>query len=149
MSFWNSKATIKYLTFDRFIGGPMDGVTDAPFRKLVREFSPGALLYTEIRHVACIASEAGGLKALKFDQSERPLNFQVSAHDTLLVEQVCEKILAAGVDCVDLNIGCPAKNVVGSGAGSALMADLPRLKEVVHVMRTCFQIPFTVKMRAG
>ncbi len=149
MSFWNSKATIRHLTFDRFIGGPMDGVTDAPFRKLVREFSPEALLYTEIRHAACIVSEVGGLKVLKFAQSERPLNFQLATHDTEFLEQACEKILAVGVDCIDLNIGCPAKNVVGSGAGSALMSNLPQLKKVVQVMRKCLPIPFTVKMRAG
>jgi len=149
MNYWNEKITIGNLSFPRFIGGPLDGITDSPFRKLVREFSRDELLYTEMRHVGCIANQTGGAKALKFEQLERPINFQVAANAIKFIEPACEKILAAGVDIVDLNIGCPAKNVVSSGGGSALMADIPRLKEVVTLLRKSLPIPFTVKIRAG
>jgi len=53
------------------------------------------------------------------------------------------------VDCIDLNIGCPAKNVVKSGSGSSLMADLPRLKEILTTFRKLIPTNFTVKIRAG
>ncbi len=149
MSFWQEKIKIGNREFPRFIGGPLDGITDSPFRKLVREFSPSELLYTEMRHVACVAHDKSGEKALKFEQIERPLNYQISANALTNIEQACEKILARGVDCIDLNIGCPAKNVVGSGSGSALMADLPRLKAIVTLLRKSIPIPFTVKIRAG
>lgn len=149
MNYWESKIKIANLEYPRFIGGPLDGITDSPFRKLVREFSPEELLYTEMRHVACIANVTGGKKALNFEQSERSLNYQVAANSTRFIPEACEKILATGVDMVDLNIGCPAKNVVGSGSGSALMADLPRLEEIVKLFRKTLQLPFTVKIRAG
>jgi len=149
MSYWETKIKIGNLEYPRFIGGPLDGITDSPFRKLVREFSTEELLYTEMRHVACISNPTGGKKALNFEQMERALNYQVAANSTNFIELACEKILAAGVDIVDLNIGCPAKNVVGSGSGSALMADLPRLEQIVRLFRTCLPIPFTVKIRAG
>ncbi|MDR3550595.1 MAG: tRNA-dihydrouridine synthase [Candidatus Babeliales bacterium] len=149
MSYWSGKIKIGDKEYPRFIGGPLDGITDAPFRKLVREFSPQELLYTEMRHVACVSNPTGGAKALKFEQMERPLNFQVAANSINFIEQACEKIVAAGVEMVDLNIGCPARNVVGSSSGSALMADLPRLKDIVTLFRKVLPCPFTVKMRAG
>lgn len=149
MSFWQEPIIIGNKAYPRFIGGPLDGITDSPFRKLVREFSKEELLYTEMRHVGCVAHDKAGLKTLVFEQLERPLNYQVAANSTNFIQQACEKIMHAGVDMVDLNIGCPAKNVVSSGSGSALMADLPRLKDILTAFRAHLSIPFTVKMRAG
>lgn len=149
MSFWQEKIKIGNYLFPRFIGGPLDGITDSPFRQLVREFSADELLYTEMRHVGCIANQKGALKALNFDQFERPLNFQVAANKLDFIEAACDKILASGIDMIDLNVGCPAKNVVSSGSGSALMADPTRLKEILTLFRKRLPIPFTVKIRAG
>ena len=150
MSYWQNKFKIGTKEYPRFIGGPLDGITDSPFRKLVRQCSLENLQYTEMRHVACVAHDKGGTKALVFDQIERPLNYQVAANDIVYIPKACEKILAAGVDCVDLNVGCPAKNVVRSGGGSSLMADPARLKLILTELRRCLpNIPFTVKIRAG
>lgn len=149
MSYWQEKVKIRNLSFPRFIGGPLDGITDSPFRQLVRDFSTEELLFSEMRHVATIANDVGGAKALKFSQLERPLNFQVAANKLDFIDIACEKILAAGVDIVDLNAGCPANNVVGSGGGSCLMGDLPRFKAIVTKFRAALPIPFTVKIRAG
>lgn len=149
MGFWQEKLKIKDLSFPRFISGPLDGITDSPFRQVVREFSPNNLIYSEMRHVACLANEACRAKALRFEQCERPLNFQITANSTKDIELVIEKILASGVDMIDLNIGCPAKNVVKNLSGSALMADMVTLENVLILIRKLLPIPFTVKMRAG
>lgn len=149
MSFWQEKVRIGTREYPRFMGGPLDGITDSPFRMLVREFSKDELLYTEMRHVGCVAQDVNHLKALVFNQSERPLNYQVAANSTDFIEKACEKIIAAGVDAIDLNIGCPARNVVCSGSGSALMADPERLKSILKLFRKTLSIPFTLKMRAG
>jgi len=150
MSYWQEQVIIRNLSFPRFMGGPLDGITDSPFRQLVRDFSKDELLYTEMRHVACVANKKGGEKALAFLQSERPLNFQVTTNGIQCITKACEKIIAQGVDSVDLNIGCPARNVVGSGSGSALMADVVLLKKVLELFRAQLKdLPFTVKMRAG
>ncbi|MDZ4097155.1 MAG: tRNA-dihydrouridine synthase, partial [Methylophilaceae bacterium] len=110
MNFWHDKIKIKNLSFPGFIGGPVDGMTDSPYRQLMRELSPQALLFTEIRHVRSVAHEQGGARALNFQMHERPLNFQFTANSEEGIERACEKVLEKGVDCVDLNIGCPAKN---------------------------------------
>lgn len=149
MSFWHEKIKIGDTYYPRFIGGPLDGITDSPFRRLVREFSQEELLYTEMRHVACVANDKGGMKALAFEQWERPLNYQISANKIEFIKPACDRILQAGVDAIDLNIGCPAKNVINSGSGSALMADLPRLERLLKELRALIPLPFTVKIRAG
>ena len=149
MSYWKEKINIGGKEFPRFIGGPLDGITDSPFRKLVREFSKDALLYTEMRHVACVAHDKGVARSLNFDQSERPLNFQFTTNGTALIQEAVKKVLEVGVDAVDINIGCPAKNVVKSGSGSVLMSEEKLLEDVLKTFRSILPIPFTVKMRAG
>jgi len=149
VNFWKETFRIGNRDIPRFIGGPMDGFTDSPFRAMVRQFSPKELLYTEITHVGNLAFAPYEQSTLRFKAAERPLNFQITANTEDYLEHVCKKILLAGADMVDLNIGCPARNVVGSGSGSALMADIPRLKCILKKLRSCLPIPLTVKMRAG
>ena len=149
MNYWHEYIKIGNLSFPRFIGGPLDGITDSPFRRLVRDFSQEELLYSEMRHVGSVANEKGGVKALEFDQMERPLNFQFAANKIDFIERAVEKVLQRGVDMIDLNIGCPAQNVIGSGSGSALMADIPRLTLILKEFRRVTPVPFTVKIRAG
>lgn len=150
MSFWQERLKIGSLEVPRFIAGPLDGITDSPFRRLVREFSPEELQYSEMRHVACVAHDKGGKRSLNFDVNERPLNYQIAAGSTEYVEKALERIIEKGVDAIDLNVGCPAKNVISNGSGSALMTDLPRLKSIVTLIREkTGSLPFTVKIRAG
>jgi len=149
MDFWHTKLHLGSLSIPRFIGGPVDGVTDPPFRKIVRWFSKEALLFTEMRHAAQVAHPSCGFKTLRFCQSERPLIFQFSANTVEPIEEACRRVLEVGVDAVDLNIGCPSRNVTGSGSGSALMADPERLAAILKKFRSSLPIPLTVKMRAG
>lgn len=149
MSYWQESIIIRNRAYPRFIGGPLDGITDSPFRQLVRDFSKDELLYTEMRHVACVANAKIGPQALAFEPLEQPLNYQISANKLEFLEPAIEKILARGVQMVDLNVGCPAKNVVQSGSGSALMADPERLEKLLCRLRELLPVAFTVKIRAG
>lgn len=151
MDYFKNNVQIKHLSFPRFISGPLDGITDSPFRQLVRDFSTEELLYTEMRHVRSIVTPKGGALALDFKQFERPLNFQVSANSPEFVAPACERIIQAGVDMIDLNAGCPARNVISSRCGSALMADPERLEKILKEFRRVIpdHIPFTIKIRAG
>ncbi|MBP6869604.1 tRNA-dihydrouridine synthase [Candidatus Babeliales bacterium] len=149
MNFWQEDIKIGNVSVPRFIGGPLDGITDAPFRQLVRQFSQRELLYTEMRHVRSILTPIGGKMALNFEQMERPLSFQVSASSDDYIQAACEKIVEAGVDIIDLNVGCPAKNVISSCCGSALMAHPDQLEKILKTFRASLNIPFTVKIRAG
>jgi len=150
MCYWQEKLKIKNLEFPRFIGGPLDGITDSPFRKIVRQFSKEELLYTEMRHVACVASERGDNRSTQFEQFERPLNYQFAANKIEFIDKACDRVLQKGVDCIDLNLGCPSKHLISSGSGSALMGDLSKLKEIlIYFRKKLKDIPFTIKIRAG
>lgn len=149
MSYWQEYITIGNLKVPRFMSAPLDGITDSPFRQLVRRYSKDALLYGEMRHVGCVANDKGVKRSLDFLQMERPFTYQVSANTLEFIEKAFERIVAAGVDAIDLNVGCPAKAVIKSGCGSCLMADLPRLEMLLKKMRSCIDIPLTAKIRAG
>jgi tRNA-dihydrouridine synthase B len=147
--YWQGTIAIGPYAFPRFIASPLDGVINAPYRQVIRLFSPQALLYSEIRHVASIMhTQPEQWRPLA---NEYPLNFQLTAENDELIEAVCERVLTQGIKMVDINIGCPARNIIrqGSGAGSALMGDLPRLKKVITAFRKHLPVPLTVKMRAG
>jgi len=148
-TYWHQTVSIGPYSFPRFIGAPLDSITDSPFRQLVRQFSTQELLYTEMRHVGSIAADKDGTRTVRFESWERPLNYQVAANSIDFIDAAIDRILAAGVDIVDLNVGCPARNVIGSGSGSALMADIPRLTLILKRMRAKLSIPLTIKIRAG
>lgn len=148
-TYWQETVSIGPYKFPRFMGAPLDNITDSPFRQLVRQFSKDELLYTEMRHVGSVAADIDGKRTVRFEQWERPLNYQVAANGIEYIDAAIERIIEAGVDIIDLNVGCPARNVIGSGSGSALMGDLPRLELILKHLRKKIAIPFTIKIRAG
>jgi len=149
-NFWQEKITIGNLSFPRFMAAPLDGVTDSPLRQLIREFSPEALLFSEMRHVACVANEKDQ-KSVLHKQFEKPLAFQVTANTLDFIDVAVEKILAQKFDMINLNAGCPSRVVIRSGSGSALMGDRLRLESILKriYQLVAGKIPFTLKMRAG
>lgn len=149
LQYWKDSVVIRSQVYPRFIGAPLDGVTNVPFRKTIRLFSPAVLLYTEMCHADTIVQ--GDYREWALDSSDIPVNFQVAAADETYIMKVCERLVEAGITMVDLNIGCPAGSVVkdGKGAGSALMGDITRLRHVVRMFREHLSCILTVKMRSG
>lgn len=149
-SFWQSKIKIGKQEYLRFMSAPLDGITDSPFRQLIRDFSPSELLFTEMRHVALVANEKTGI-SLRYDPVEMPLAFQFSANKIDFIEKAVEKVIAAGFPSINLNCGCPAKTVVKSSCGSSLMGDPERLESLIKCFMQAInnRVSFTVKIRAG
>lgn len=153
--FWQSKIKIGKQGYPRFMSAPLDGITDSPFRKLIRDFSPEELLFTEMRHVAMVANEKTGI-SLRYDPIEQPLAFQVSTNKIDFIDKAIEKILAAGFRSINLNCGCPAKTVIKSKCGSALMEDIGYLEmllkyfiKIISSSNASSRASFTIKIRAG
>ncbi len=149
-NFWTEKINIGNLSVSRFLAAPLDGITDSPFRQFVRQYSPDVLLMSEMRHVAYIAN-AKVTKDVAFDPSEKFVGYQFSANKEDFIEFAVNRVLREGYDLINLNCGCPSRNVTKSGSGSALMGDLPRLKRLVEHFNKVIdgRVPMTVKMRAG
>jgi len=149
-SFWRSSLSFGSLSVPRIMAAPLDGITDSPLRQLIRRFSAQELLFTEMRHIACVAnSRVPTLFA--YDPVEQPLAYQVSANITRWIPEAVEEIIARKFVMLNLNMGCPAPQVIRSGSGSALMNNLPLATEIITAMQKAIagRIPFTIKIRAG
>ena len=144
--------------FPNTILSPMDGVTDAPFRRLCRVLSGNrmGLLVSEFvptdgDAVFCL----DGHKQLKFFPEERPFGIQIFGRYPDKMAVAAQKIAEAlRPDFIEVNAGCPAPKVAGKGSGSGLLRDLPRLQEILHEVRgtldSCsVNLPLTLKCRIG
>jgi nifR3 family TIM-barrel protein len=86
---------------------------------------------------------------LTFYEDEHPIGAQLFGSNPETLADAARIIQETGFDLVDLNLGCPAKRVVGSNGGSGLLRDLPRINEIFRAVRKAVTIPFTVKIRMG
>ena len=129
---------------------PMAGITDSPFRRIVRSLGGCGLVCMEF-----ISSEAitRGVEAehakLPFHPEERPLAIQVYGSDPARMAEAARVAQKMGADVVDVNMGCPANKILKGCAGAALMGDLDRAREIVAAIRRAVTVPLTVKFRLG
>ena len=86
---------------------------------------------------------------LTFYDDEHPIGAQLFGANPETLAEAARIVEETGFDLVDLNLGCPAKRVVGSNGGSGLLRDLPRIGEIFRTVRKAVTIPFTVKFRLG
>jgi tRNA-dihydrouridine synthase B len=129
---------------------PMEGVTDLPFRRLVRQIGGVGLTCTEF-----IASE--GLKRgvgkmmemAQFDDDEWPISVQIYGRRPDVMAEAARIVQDMGPTILDINMGCPSKKVCAHSGGSALMKDPELVRDMVRAVRAAVSIPLTVKMRSG
>jgi nifR3 family TIM-barrel protein len=86
---------------------------------------------------------------LTFYDDEHPIGAQLFGSNPETLAEAARIVEETGFDLVDLNLGCPAKRVVGSNGGSGLLRDLPKIGEIFRAIRKAVTIPFTVKFRTG
>ena len=101
---------------------PMDGVTDSAFRHIVATYGKPDIVFTEFTNVHDICS--GRLKALdslRYSEAERPVIAQIYGKDPALFYQAAHVVCELGFDGLDINMGCPSKNVASSGSGAGLI----------------------------
>ena len=127
---------------------PMSGITDAVFRGIAHRFG-AAMVVTEMvasdalarrEQEAVLRSEGAGIV---------PHVVQLAGCDTRLLAEAARLSEGAGASVIDINMGCPAKRVVGGWAGSALMRDLDHAVSIIDAVIAAVAIPVTVKMRLG
>ena len=125
---------------------PMSGITDTPFRQLVLEKGCG-LVFTEM------VSAEGLIRKdelfLNVGKEEHPLSVQLFGSDPEVLAGAAEMVEAMGADAIDINMGCPAKKVIGTGAGVDLMRFPEKVKKILMHVRRAITTPLTIKIRAG
>jgi len=128
---------------------PMEDVTDASFRLVCREFGAD-LVYTEfVNSEGLIRANANTHKKLKINDEERPVGIQIYGANIDSMVGATKIAEAENPDLIDINAGCWVKNVVGQGAGSALLKDPPYMQKLVEAVVKNTSLPVTVKTRLG
>src|ERR1700734_2305962 len=104
---------------------PMTGVSDLPFRRLVKRFGAGMVVSEMIASRAMILETRNVMRMASFDPSEFPFAIQLAGCDPEVMAEAAKMNEERGALLIDINFGCPVKNLVGGHAASALMRDQP------------------------
>ncbi len=129
---------------------PMSGVTDWPFRRIVRRLGGGLLVSEMIASAAILRGVRSEMRKLSSDaSSEYPFSLQIAGWDPQVMAEAARIGEQMGAAIIDINMGCPSKKVTGKLSGSALMQDEGLVVQIFKAVREAVSIPVTVKMRLG
>lgn len=131
---------------------PMSGVTDLPYRKLVKQFGAGLVVSEMVASRAMIARSHQSLKKCAIDPQDNDATracVQLAGCEAEVIAESAKMNEDMGAKIIDLNFGCPAKKVVGGFAGSALMRDEKLAAQILSETVKAVNVPVTLKMRLG
>src|ERR671914_1233377 len=129
---------------------PMAGVTDVPFRALLKRRGGIGLTVSEFISVEGLTrNNPKSRRQMRFYENERPFAVQIFGGQPARMRMAAEMAEEVGADILDVNCGCPAPKVVKHGGGSGLLRDHPRLEAILKEIKRAITIPLTVKIRAG
>src|SRR5215210_6373911 len=129
---------------------PMAEVTDTYYRSLIKELGGAGLVVSEfISSEGLTRNNERSHQMLAFNENERPVAIQIYGGDPERMDDAAAIVEREGVDIVDINMGCPVRKIVNSGAGSALLKDFDKAARVVEKIKAAVKIPVTVKVRKG
>lgn len=128
---------------------PMAGVTDLPFRRLVKRFGAGLVTSEMIASQAMIRDHQRTHKMAAAESDEYLMSVQLAGCDPDMMAQAAKMNEDKGAPIIDINMGCPAKKIVNGYAGSALMQDLDIAGKIIEATVNAVSIPVTLKMRTG
>ena len=134
---------------NRYILGPMAGVTDLPFRLLCREQGAGLLCMEMISAKAIYYNNRNTESLLEIHPDERPVSLQLFGSDPKIMSEMAKRIEERPFAILDVNMGCPVPKVVKNGEGSALMKEPKLVYEIVNALVKAIEKPVTVKIRKG
>ncbi|MEE2952515.1 MAG: tRNA dihydrouridine synthase DusB [Pseudomonadota bacterium] len=134
---------------NRVFAAPLSGISDVPFRRLTRRFGAG-LVFSEMvasgEFVKGCAESA--VRAMQAGDGIHAV--QLAGRDPQWMERAARQLAESGVDLIDINMGCPAKKVVGGLSGSALMREPELALRIVEAtVRGAGEVPVSLKMRLG
>ena len=128
---------------------PMTGVTDLPFRRVVKRFGAGLTVSEMIASQAMIRETRQSLQKSLWDPSEEPVSLQLAGCEPHVMAEAAKLNEQRGAAIIDINMGCPVKKVVNGEAGSALMRDLPLAARLIEATVKAVKVPVTLKTRMG
>ena len=128
---------------------PMTGVTDLPFRTLVRRYGSGLNITEMVASQAAIRETRQSLQKTAWHLSEEPVSMQLVGCTPYEMGEAARLAEDRGAAIIDINMGCPVRKVTNGDAGSALMRDLSLAAAIVKGVTSAVKAPVTLKMRMG
>lgn len=128
---------------------PMTGVTDLPFRRLVRRYGSGLNVTEMIASQAAIRETRQSVQKAAWDPIEEPVSMQLVGCTPYEMGEAAKLNEDRGAAIIDINMGCPVRKVTNGDAGSALMRDIPLATALIDACVKAVKVPVTVKMRMG
>ncbi|MBF0416829.1 MAG: tRNA dihydrouridine synthase DusB [Magnetococcales bacterium] len=128
---------------------PMAGVTDAPFRALAIRYGADLTVSEMIASQAMIRGIAKCLKMSQGADPEATLAVQIAGADPVAMAEAARMQEDLGAEIIDINMGCPVKKIVGTGAGAALLRDERLAGRIMETVAGAVKVPVTVKIRLG
>ena len=134
---------------DPVILAPMSGVTDMPFRRLVKQEGAGLVVSEMIASEAMIRQTRQTMKMVTNCAEEAPMSVQLAGCEPQVMGEAAKLNEDRGAAIIDINFGCPVKKVVNGHAGSALMRDEVHAGKILEATVKAVKLPVTLKMRMG
>ncbi len=128
---------------------PMSGVTDLPFRRLVKDCGADLVVSEMIASQAMIRQTRDSLARARHCPEEQPLAVQLAGCEPEVMAEAARLNQDRGAALIDINFGCPAKKVVNGYAGSALMREIALAGRIMAATVKAVRLPVTLKMRTG
>ena len=128
---------------------PLTGVTDRPFRRMVKRYGAGLTVTEMIASQAMIRETRQSVQKAAWDPVEEPVSMQLAGCSPREMAEAAKLNEDRGAAIIDINMGCPVKKVVSGDAGSALMRDLKLAAAIVDATVKAVKVPVTLKMRMG
>src|SRR5215467_2599528 len=134
---------------DPVILAPMSGVTDMPFRQMVKRGGAGLVVSEMIASAAMVRENRKTLLMAKNSPEEFPMSVQLAGCEPEVMADAAKLNEDRGAAIIDINFGCPVKKVVNGHAGSALMRDEVHAAKILEATVKAVRLPVTLKMRLG
>ncbi len=128
---------------------PMSGVTDLPFRRLVKSQGAGLVISEMIASEAMIRETRDSMRRSSHNPEDYPMAVQLAGCEPHVMAEAAKLNADRGAQMIDINMGCPVKKVVNGHAGSALMRDECKAAKILEATVKAVNIPVTLKMRTG
>src|SRR5512145_2377480 len=128
---------------------PMSGVTDMPFRRLVKRQGAGLVVSEMIASQAMIRESRQTMLMAQNSPEEFPMSVQLAGCEPQVMAEAARLNEDRGAALIDINFGCPVKKVVNGHAGSSLMRDEAHAARILEATVKAVRLPVTLKMRTG
>lgn len=138
-----------YTLKNRLILSPMAGITDQPFRRVCLNLGAAMTVAEMTSANPHLRNSKTSLQRSELSCDPEPRVAQIAGTDPDQLADFARHTVARGAQIIDINMGCPAKNVCGVMAGSALLRDEPRVAHILDAVVSAVEVPITLKIRTG